>query len=478
MIGNLLYRGGAFLLLPLYTRLLTPADFGTLELISVTTFLFQTLLSSGVAHATLRFYFEDGTQEDRNAIITTSLAFSLLLTAAGASVLCFAAPALSTLVFGSAVHALALRLMFVTMVLEISREINLAFVRAREQSTLFVAMSIVQLLVQVTANIVTVWYLRLGIVGVLVGNLTATAAIWVVLTRATLKTCGWRVRPERMWRVLRYGAPIMASSIVDSAVKSADRYILNAYTGLSIVGLCAVAVKIASVPGILLIQPFTTSFGPFRFAIMKHPDAQKVYARVLHYYVFVATFVVLGICVLSREIITVVAGPAFRSAYPLVPPFVAASALGGVVYCFQTGVYIQKRTGHVFYNVVIGGLIYLSVLRLLVPHFGAYGVAAAGLTSYAFNVLYFYFVAQRLYPIDYQLGRLVRLVWPAIAIGVATLVVPTTSLWLSVPAKALLVSTYPLAAWLAGAIPPDEIALLRGAWRTLRVRAAALVGEA
>jgi O-antigen/teichoic acid export membrane protein len=468
MAGNLLYRGGAFVLLPLYTRVLTPTDYGTLELIAVAAALFQTLLSSGIAHATLRFYFEYPDERDRNAIVSTALILSFVVSVIAACVLCLAAPSISSFVFGGPVHTFALRIVFVTMVFEISREINLAFVRARERSTFFVIMSITQLVVQVSANVFTVWYMRWGITGVLLGNLTATTAIWIVLSRATIATCGWRVEPRKMVAVLKYGAPLMASSIFDSGVRSVDRYLLNAYTSLSVVGLCALAMKVASIPVILIIQPFSNSYGPFRFAVMNQPDAGTIYARVFRYYVFVASFVVLGLSLLSREILTVVAGPDYLQSYRLVPLFLLAGAAGGVGYCFQTGMYIKKRTDYQLYSVIAGGALYLLLIRLLVPRMGAQGVAVASVVQVIFSTSYFYLVSQPLFRIDYQLGRAARIVVPAVVLGAAAALAPWQSPWIIVPLKLLAVAVYPVAVWLAGGITQEEIDGFKSALRGLR----------
>jgi O-antigen/teichoic acid export membrane protein len=470
MVGNLLYRGGAFVLLPLYTRVLTTADYGTLELLAVTATLFQTLLSSGIAHATLRFYFEYPEQRDRNAVVSTALILSFLVMSAGALVLCGIAPWISSIVFGGTQYTLALRVVFIMMVLETSREINLAFVRAQERSTLFVAMSILQLVVQVGANVVTVWYLHMGIVGVLVGNGIATTTIWLFLSHSTLKACGWRVEKDKIGAIARYGAPLMASNVFDSTVRSLDRYMLNAYTSLSVVGLAGLAMKIANIPTILIITPFSNSYGPYRFAIMKHPDAPAIYARVFNYYVFVASFVVLGLSILSRELLIVIAGPDYRAAYQLVPLFVVAAAAGGVVYCFQTGVYIMKRTGHMFYTVVLSDLIYLALIRLLVPSMGAQGLALANLAPVAFNAAYFYFASQRLFRVDYHFGQTLRTVIPAVVLGFGVMALPVNSLLLMVPLKLAVLAAYPFVVWLAGGIPASELDSLRTAWRDISGR--------
>ena len=67
-LGNALNRVGAFLLLPLYTRYLSVGQYGSLELYYSISAVVSSLLSVGIAHATLRFYYEYDGESDRRAV--------------------------------------------------------------------------------------------------------------------------------------------------------------------------------------------------------------------------------------------------------------------------------------------------------------------------------------------------------------------------------------------------------------------------
>lgn len=100
-IGSIVNRAGAFLLLPLYTSHLTTGEYGTLELYYVIAAVVSGLLSVGIAHATLRFYFDYADQQDRDSLVTTNLIASFVITGVGAGLLLFAAEPISRWVIGS-----------------------------------------------------------------------------------------------------------------------------------------------------------------------------------------------------------------------------------------------------------------------------------------------------------------------------------------------------------------------------------------
>jgi O-antigen/teichoic acid export membrane protein len=468
--GNFVYRAAAFLLVPLYVRTLPTSAYGTLELITTTVLIIQSVLGSGIAHSAMRFYFEYDNLEDRKAVISTALIASFLLSAAGALVCIFAAPALSQLVFQTTEYTLAFRIACISMVLEISREINLAYVRARERSALFIAMSIVQLCTQIGASLVAVVYLKLGVVGILAANVVATFCVWAVLTTFTMRECGWHFRPRILIPVVRYGQPLMFAMLSGSIFQSLDRYFLNGFINLQALGLYALAMRVANMIPVLVVTPFTTSYGPYRLSIMRDPTAPEAYRRIAKYYLIVSVWIMLAVGGLSREVVRLLAAPEYWDAYQVVPLLLIPGTLGGLNYCFQTGIYVQKSTRHLFYISVIAGTINALGLVVLVPLFGTVGAGLAAILAAAYTLVHNYVVAQRLMPVPYEIGQLGRVFAIGCVLMGAAHVLRIDSIWQAIAAKALLIALYPACIFVAGVLDGGEFQALRGlkALRTVK----------
>ena len=71
-IGAVVSRLVGFVMLPVYTRYLTAADYGILELITITNSVVGILISIGMAYAIIRFYYNYDDIEYRNIVISTS----------------------------------------------------------------------------------------------------------------------------------------------------------------------------------------------------------------------------------------------------------------------------------------------------------------------------------------------------------------------------------------------------------------------
>jgi O-antigen/teichoic acid export membrane protein len=459
--GNLLFRAASFILVPLYAHRLSAAEYGRLELITITALIIESLLASGISSAALRFYFDTKSPEERKDVISTAFVTALGFTALAALLLsAFAAP-ISKAVFGTPVYALPFRLTFANLVLAIGNEISLAYIRARERPGLFVAISIVQLVAQVAGSVYTVVVLEWGVTGILAGNLTATAAVWCFLTTFTLRSCGIRFVPRLLPPILHYGNPIMVSGLSASIFQSLDRYFLNAYTTLATIGTYALALRIANIPPMLLVTPFNNSYGPFRFSIMKEPDAPLVYSRILTYFLFAGTFAVLVVAAVGEEVVRLISAPEYWPAYRVLPLALIPGLAKGVSYCLQTGILIRRETKHILHISVAAGALNLALLAVLVPRVGIYGGVIAAVIASLYTVAHTWHASQKLFPVPYEYRRCAMILLPALSIGAVAVNIHVARIWMALAIKAALVGLFPVAVALLGGYTRADLASVR-----------------
>jgi O-antigen/teichoic acid export membrane protein len=466
-VGNVIYRGASFVLVPLYAHVLPVEEYGKLEVLTITIYILQSVLSSGVSHSVMRYYFEYDDEPRRNSVVSTALVASFALTGLGALIFAFFAAPLSKLIYGDPAYATAFMIAAATMTLETSREISLSVLRAREKAVTFIAAGIVQFPLQVGVSYYAVAVAGMGMRGVLLANLISVGLVWIALTAITLAHSGLRLELRLLKPLAQYGAPMTLISLSLAAFGSVDRYVLVAYASLAQLGQYGLAVRIATAVTALLVDPFKTSYGPFRLSIMKQQDAGQIYSRVLTYYVICVSVVVVGIAASSREIVQIVSQPEFWPAATLLPFLLVSPLLSGIDYCFQTGVLIEKRTISMFYASFIKGAVSLALLFYLVPRYGVQGAACAGALGGLFAISVTGLVAQRLHPIPYDFGRLVKVVVAGIVVGGVAYSLPLQSVWLALVVRNAIVLTLPLVLLAVGCLKIDEVRML---WHYLRRR--------
>ena len=69
--------------LPVYTRVLTPRDYGVMEMLAYTTDVLTFLVGLGVSTAVTRHYYKYETEAERHALVSTAAVLLFVLFAVG-----------------------------------------------------------------------------------------------------------------------------------------------------------------------------------------------------------------------------------------------------------------------------------------------------------------------------------------------------------------------------------------------------------
>ena len=99
-VGEALAKGVAVVLLPVYTRHLTTADYGTADLLLTLVILVSIVIRLGLVEAFVRFYYDDADPERRDRVARAATGVVLGATTVVALVAAALAGPLSELVLG------------------------------------------------------------------------------------------------------------------------------------------------------------------------------------------------------------------------------------------------------------------------------------------------------------------------------------------------------------------------------------------
>jgi|GEM_PF-717776 len=442
LLGNLLNRLGAFLLLPLYTNLLTPSEYGSLEILYSLTSVMAVLLGAGLSHATLRFYFDYSEQHERNRVIITNLLVSSVFAIAGC-LLAFAFDESLTLLLLDDINYLhAFQLALLVIFFELTAEVLFAYIRAQERSVFFVVVSACRLAVQLAATWYFLAHLDRGVEGVLNANLFSVLVTWLGLGVLTVRECGLRTDRRIIKPILHYSLPFAVSALILSVQSNADRFILKEFAGFAEVGLYGLALRFALLLRFLLVEPLSKSYGPYRFSLIGKPGAEQFHAAVGKYLTAAAVFVALGLSLFASDVLKLMSAEEFWPAAGLIP-ILSVGVIGqALLYCFQTGIMIQKQTRLIMYVAIASTGCNLILIITLIPTFGAYGAAFANALTMAFTVWLTNRVSQKLYQVPYPFMAMAKMFTAAVLIYLVSLLLPEMHWLLGIAVKSLLALSF------------------------------------
>lgn len=472
VLGNVLNRAGVFLLLPAYTKYLSVADYGALELFSTVASVVAGVLSIGLAHATLRFYFEYAEDRARRAVVSTNLIASTVIGVAGMAVISGIEGPLMAYLFPGNPYPHGLWLVLATLVLELSSQVCLAYLRALELSSFYVAVSLAKLISQMTLNILLLSVYGAGVQGVLLGNLIAVALGWLAVAAFTVRRCGLQFEMDKLVPVLRYSFPFLLATLVAIVSGNIDRLYVSDLLSLEALGLYSLALKFSRLTSDLIGEPFGRAYGAFRFTVMDRTDAAEIQARIVRYLAVFLAVAGLGIVFVAREALVLMADAKFWPAAGMVPPLVLAGGLQVLTYPLQTGFLYRKATRHVAQIGLLQAVLTTGGGFALIKAFGLAGACGASILVSLAIMIVTHRASQRYFPVHYEYRRLGWLCGITAAFYSASLPLDQLQFGTAVAAKLLLGCAFVGVLLSSPVFEAEEVArgrsVLRKGWAALR----------
>jgi O-antigen/teichoic acid export membrane protein len=472
----------AVALLPLYTRYLTPADYGAAEIFFAGVVFASIVVRLGLIEAILRFYYLR--DEDGEEVVRSTFAGLFWLTTIGALILLPFAKPISEALLPHPAAGLA-RISIGGLWALTMYEFMLTLFRLEERARAFFLTTILNVLATIVVTVILVVGLEDGARGLLIGTYATGAAFAVGLIVFQWRRLSLGFDRDLLRRLFRFGLPTMPAEVSLYLLNFVDRLIIIRSVGVAAAGLYSLAVKFAQAVNVL-VRGFQLAWPPLAYSIRDDDEARRAYATIVTLFVAGCAWIVAGMWLLSRWIVRALAAPEFFDSYEAIGLISTAVTLYAL-YLVQ--VVILGRTGRTEFNfpAAIGGLAANVALNLLlVPPLGIVGAGLALVASYLVVLGVMYAFTQRLFPVPYEWARLARVVITvAVLVGIGEALVPTSGA-AGLLIRAGLFAAYPLALLASGFFTEAErrwLARLRhpgaviGSLASLRARPAAVEGS-
>ncbi len=407
-VGDAITRVAALLLLPIYTHILTPSDYGKLAIVTLVSTIVTLVLDSGQRSAFFKFYFSNESPQARRRLTGTVFIYLLVSAALILSLLFlfFERAAFST--FKDANLPPLIRIALIGAFFDIGSVIPFSTFRAEQRAAQYAALSLLRFFISVILNLLAVVFFRWGVIGVVYANLITSVLFFVICFAMTVRVMDWTLDLNLLKQLLYFGLPLVPANLAGWALTFSDRFFLQKYADLSQVGIYAVGYSMAGIIA-MLTGWFNTAYAPYCFSISSQPNVKVVYARVMTYSITLFTFVGLALAIFAREALLLLTSPAYYSAASIVPLIVLANLFFEINYIISFGLDLTGKTGYYLFIMGAGAIFNLLLNFALIKPFGMMGAAVATLLSYALLPVIEYFIVRNLYPVPYEWRRLLKL---------------------------------------------------------------------
>lgn len=409
-VGIVISKLASIIMLPIYTRYLTPADYGVAELLTTTTDIIGMIAAVGLTATIFKFYAEYEAPDEKNEVISTAFILLFGISCVTAALGVVLSGKISGLIFGLPTYHSYFRLMFGVYLLQQGMVvIPLMFLRAKQNSKRFLLVSVTKLIIQVCLNLYFLVFLEKGLVGILYSSLLAETVIGLYLGSYLLRSVGLRFSGAKARKMLRFGYPFIFTSLSSFALHYSDRYFLNAYTDLSTVGIYALAYKFGFLLSAFAVGPFSQVWEPRRFEIIRQQDGKAIFKRVFFYLNVGLIFSALSFSLLAGDILRVMADKAYLPAQGIVPVVILAFILQAWGTFCNIGAYLKNRSSYLSLSALAAAAVNILLNIILIPRYGAYGAAWATVGGFFIRFIIVDRLSQKLFTIDYGWGKVLGL---------------------------------------------------------------------
>ncbi len=464
-VAEFLRKGIGFIMIPIYTRFLTPSDYGLLELLDLTLNIMAILLGLGIGSAVIRYYHNFDDIKDKQEVFTTALTFAFILSLMLLGVLELFSTSISDLVSGGRQYSKYFQIIFVCLVIQNVYLVPEDYLVAQKKSVVYSSLSIGVLVSSLSLNILFLIVFKMGVLGILISMLITKALNMLVVSAITVRDTRYSFSPTKLKEIVRFGVPLMPAAMGMFIIHFSDRFFIQKFCSLHDVGIYSLGYKFGMILSILVSAPIFRAWNSQRFEIARTNDAKEVFSKTFTYFSAIVIFAGLGISIFIKEVIFLIATSEYHGAAALVPLIVLSYIFYGVANFFTLGIMVTNRTRYLAYIQCTTAGVNILLNLLLISRYGVMGAALSTALSFLLLSVLTFLGSQKVYPVPFEYGRVsILFLLAGLIFGLSRLI--DASLVISLIIKSLLIVAFLLTLIIGGFFSEDEVtrgkALLRG----------------
>lgn len=373
-VGNLGVKMIALLLLPLYTYYLTPSEFGTVDLITITITLIIPIFTLSITDSVLRFVLDKSYDKESvliNSLIISGIGIVLSLLIYPIVILIF--PFQEYIVY-----------FYILLFIRIINSLLNQYVRANGKIKLFAVNGIVTSLLLLVFNILFLIVLDMSIPGYMLSFILAyfISTLFVFLYGKVLADINFKkFNPNLLKEMLVFSIPLIPNTLMWWVMGVSDRYLISYYLGLSSVGLYAVAVRIPSLLNIIS----SVFFQAWQMSAIEEANSKEksvFYTTVFNVFSVTMLSMTSLLLLILKPLIDLIVSDLFYESWRYVPFLLLGVVFSSFSSFLGTNYIAAKATRGVLITSVIGGISNIILNLILIPTIGLNGAAIATMVSF------------------------------------------------------------------------------------------------
>jgi O-antigen/teichoic acid export membrane protein len=435
IVGRLLN----YLLVPLYTRVFTPEQYGVVtEMYAYVSFLII-ILTYGMETAFFRY---TQNESDKEKVYSTTLISILSSSIFFIIIINIFAESIAKII---GYENKSNYIIWFAWIIGLDAISAIPFAKLREQKKAkkFAAYRLLNIFVNIFFNLFFILFLpkayansnslfhqlalsiynpHMGEGYVFVSNLISSIFTLLLFFPSFIKI-NWTFDKLLWKKMIRYAFPLLIAGLAGMTNETMDRilikYLLPADISMIQLGIYGACYKV-SILMTIFTQAFRFAAEPFFFAQEKESGSGKLYADVMKYFTIVGMVIFLGI-MLFIDIVQQFVGEQYRVGIGVVPILLLANVFFGMFFNLSIWYKLSGETKYGAFLSIFGALLTIVLNIILIPKMGYMGAAWATFICYLSMLIASYLIGQKKYYIPYQVWHIVRIILLALLLYVLSI---------------------------------------------------------
>ncbi len=364
------------LLLPLYTRVLTPEDYGAqdvlVQLAIFFTFLINLELYSGVG----RYFYDKKDIIDKKKLISTGLWITILICIILVTLAFYFNNEIYKLFFETPKHKTAFYLTILWAPISALYTYFSAVMRYEQKPKLYFVLSNIQLLIRILSTILFVVIFGLGVMGVILGHIVGELSAVLMLGFYLRQYFGFYFDKIDLKSILSFSLPMTPAVLIISFQKPLIRYLTVNYLSIIELGYYTIALQIASILSFVQYG-LSASWKPYLYEMLQKTGYEVEVKRIYNLFLSVTSLVCLLIIFNGKLLLKILTTPAYFPAASLIGFVTVTSMLEIIRQISGCGPIVVKKTQYITYIELVASLASVLFFVALHRYIGIIGLAVA-----------------------------------------------------------------------------------------------------
>ncbi len=375
MVSNFASKALVFLLLPLYTNVLSTAEYGVADLITATINLLYPIITLSITEAVLRFAL------DKNAGNKEVLSASLLLIWLGTVLLCLSKPLVLFFVPDLQGYWLYFCLSYFAITMQICFS---NYAKGVDKTKIFAVQGVVYTVTLLCLNLLFLLVFKIGLRGYLLSVILANfAAVFYMILHGGFwrDMFSARVNGKLFGEMLRYSMPMIPTIIAWWAIQTFSKYMLIDMKGIEVSGIYSVAYKIPSILSIIT-SIFTQAWQISAISNYGEQDNGTFVNTVYKYFNLVSVLSCAALVFFAKITGKILYANEFFIAWTYVPLLLMAFVFNGLSGFLAANFTSSKKTHILLLSTGAGAIVSIGLNVFFIDWWGAMGAAVTTLIGF------------------------------------------------------------------------------------------------